>query len=151
MTKICSIWVPHCLTDDQKAQRVMCAQNLLIIFSEQSQEDILKQFIIEDETCVTFSPQPWRIGTKVWHTKGTGGPKVARIQQTAKKTLLLLAFTGDGKFCLKSNAPRETVNAEYYCDFVQSTLDKFRRERTSKRVPVSNNASSHAATLTTFD
>ena len=43
--------------------------------------------------------------------------------------MFLIAYTGDGKISFQNTVERETVNSSRYCEFVQYTCDKFRRER----------------------
>jgi len=134
MTKVCSIWVPYHLTDGHKLQRVECAKRLLNLYDSMEMSELKKKWVIEDETWVTFTPQPWQSDSKVWHKCGGPRSKKARLTNSAKKTMVLLSFSNDGKFCLHGTQKDETVNSEVYCQFVQKTLNKFRRERASKRV-----------------
>ena len=43
--------------------------------------------------------------------------------------MLLLAYTHDGKFAIQGTDRNEKVDSERYKQFVQYTIDKFRRER----------------------
>ena len=52
--KVCSTWVPHSLTEENKDQRVQCATNLIHFFALHSMDDLLRLFTVEDETWVPF-------------------------------------------------------------------------------------------------
>ena len=84
MTKVCSIWIPY---------QVKCAKRLLCLYDSMELNKLKKNWVIEDETWVTFTPQPWQSDSKFWH-------KVVVLINSVKKTMVLHSFINDGKFFL---------------------------------------------------
>ena len=48
--KLCSVWIPHLLTESNKRERVACANTLINIFDSHSMDEIMKIFAVEDES-----------------------------------------------------------------------------------------------------
>ena len=130
--KICSIWVPYIISDSQKHERVLCCENLLRLWRELGAEDFSRRFITTDETWVSFSPVPWRNELKKWSVRGTDRPRTAQHKERGNRTMLLIAFSFDGKFSVQGTIPGETVDSERYQEFAAYTLDKFRRQRNGR-------------------
>lgn len=129
--KICSIWVPYDLNDSQRKERVMCCENILKLWNELGENDFSRRFIMTDETWVSFSSVPWRNELKRWSERGTERPRAIQMKR-GNRTMLLIAFSFDGKFSVQGTVPGETVDSERYQEFVMYTIDKFRRDRSGK-------------------
>lgn len=134
MTKVCSVWVPYNLTQKNKTDRVLCCQSLLQLFDEFTIPQLLKQMVIIDETWITFEPGRSRKDSRYWHEVGTPRGQISQTRQTAKKTMALIAMTGDKKFYAETTQPNEKVNAERYIEFSKNCISKFGKERIAKRL-----------------
>ena len=58
LKKVCSVWIPHQLSQQSKEDRVSCARSLIQLIENNSQEEILRRFAVEDESWILFdTPQ----------------------------------------------------------------------------------------------
>ena len=93
--KISARWVPHLLTDEQKRQQVKVAKNLLQMFPKYDK----KQFanvVTGDETWVHYFEPVRKVSNKVWATKHSKRPIIAKRSLSAKKVLYATFFSGEG-------------------------------------------------------
>ena len=68
LRKVCSSWVPHLLIEEQKTQRLKCAQELLKTYKGCNSR-VISNLLTGDETCVhMFEPQR-RADNKQWKRK----------------------------------------------------------------------------------
>lgn len=71
LRKICSTWVPHNLTEQNKQARMQCAQAMINRMDTHSTNDCLKFWATEDETWVLFSTPGMKQDNKTWLAPGT--------------------------------------------------------------------------------
>ena len=93
--KISARWVPHLLTDGQKRQRVKVAKKLLQMFPKYDK----KQFanvLIGDETWVHYFEPVRKVSNKIWATKQSKRPIIAKRSLSTKKVLYAIFFSGEG-------------------------------------------------------
>lgn len=152
MRKICSVWVPHTLTDHHKELRVGAAKGIIRKLNQLG-ETAKRVYTIEDETWVPYEPYPSRNESKTWVKRGEKGPFLPRPQMTDKKTLLMVAFTPNKKFSVEGTEKGETVDADRYIEFLKRTGDKWRTLRSdptklSDLVLQHDNARPHSAQKT---
>ena len=142
MSKICSTWVPYNLTNQNKKDRVTCAENILRLFETYSEEQLLHRLIIEDETWVAFHPIISQEDKRVWHKIGSPRPHTAKLsstlKNTMKKTMALICFSGDKKLHAEGTEQFETVNSDRYVSFLNNAILKFGRDRYPKRITQKN-------------
>ena len=87
------------------------------ILTETIHLKILRRFAVEDESWILFNtPQ-----TKQ-QNKACMDPKKPRLQVvrpflTNKKAMILFAFTGDGKVCIRAVSPGMTINLKFILIF----------------------------------
>lgn len=153
LRKLCSVWVPHALSEKNKRDRVECATALVELFEQYSIDDLMNRFAVEDETWILFDSQLSKQENKAWISPAAKRPRVVRSVMTNKKTMVLLAFTGDGKIAVAGKAPGDTINSAAYVDFVHSVGDKWRTLRTkpmrlSELIWMHDNARPHSAAST---
>lgn len=153
LKKVCSVWVPHKLSEDNKLQRMACAERLLHMFATYSQEDILRLFAVTDETWIFFESCPAKAENKAWIVPGASRPRVIRQEMTFKKTMLSIVFTGNGKVHMEATKKGETIDSQRYIDFVRKTGDLWRTLRSdptrlSEVIWMQDNARPHTAVLT---
>ena len=81
--KIFARWVPHLLTDEQNRQRIKVAKKLLQMFQTCDK----KQFanvVTGDETCVYYFEHVRKVNKKIWATKHSKRPIVAKRSLSAR-------------------------------------------------------------------
>ena len=93
--KISARWVPHLLTDEQKRQRVKVAKKLLQMFPKYDK----KQFanvVTGDETWVHYFEPVRKVSNKIWATKHSKRPIIAKRSLSTKRILYAIFFSGEG-------------------------------------------------------
>jgi histone-lysine N-methyltransferase SETMAR len=68
LRKVCTRWVPHLLTEDQKKERVRLANETLKIFKKLTSRKI-NELITGDETWIYYFEPKRRINNKQWLRK----------------------------------------------------------------------------------
>ena len=63
LRKVCSVWVPHDLTDDQRQARVKCAKQIRKVFRQRGMDNILNCLATEDETWIYLEGKKARPST----------------------------------------------------------------------------------------
>ena len=126
--KISARWVPHLLTDEQRRQRVKVAEKLLQMFPKYDK----KQFanvVTGDETWVHYFEPVRKVSNKIWATKHSKRPIIAKRSLSTKKALYAIFFSGEGvaiKVPLKKD---KSITRKYYKDVVLKKLKKFYQKR----------------------
>ena len=129
MRKLCSVWVPHELTAQNKLQRIESA-TLILQRLEQLGEDAAKRlYAVEDETWVNFDPMLPKQENKCWIGEGDSRQTITKAKITKRKALLLLCFTANKKVVVKTLPYGETVNSEQYIAFLKLVGDRWRSLR----------------------
>ena len=88
-------WVPHLLTDEQNSQRVKMAKKLLQMFQTCDK----KQFgnvVTGDENWVYYFEPIRKVRNKIWATKHSRRPIIAKRSLSAKKVCYAIFFSGEG-------------------------------------------------------
>jgi hypothetical protein len=153
LKKICSVWVPHKLSEDNKLQRVACAQRLINMFASHSQEYLMRLFAVTDETWIFFESCPSKAENRAWIVPGAPRPRIIHEQLTFKKTMLSIAFTGNEKIIMDGTNKGETIDSQRYIEFVKKTGDLWRTLRSdptrlSEVIWMQDNARPHTAAIT---
>ena len=95
LRKVCARWVHHLLTEEQKAQRLKCARELLKTYKGCNSQ-VISNLLTGDETWVhMFEPQR-RADNKQWKRKVQKHPFIAKRTISSKKMLYAILFTQDG-------------------------------------------------------
>ena len=131
MRKVCSTWVPHELTESNKRNRVLCCQRILEFVNGHSPDELLKFWATEDETWALFQQHATKEENKCWQSRLEPRQRTIQPSLTNKKTMILLAFTGDRKFAVETLERNETVDSSRYISFLKNTGEKWRKLRTS--------------------
>ena len=129
MRKIASVWVPYELTKSNNKKRIECCTEDLHLKNELGEDEWRRRYITTDETWVSFSPKPWKCDLRKWNSKDDDRPRAIQAKDHGSRTMLLIAFSYDGKFAIQGTEKGEKVDGERYQQFVQYAIDKFRRER----------------------
>ena len=124
--KISARWVPLLLTDEQKRQRVKVAKKLLQIFTKYDK----KQFanvVTGDENWVHYFEPVRKISDKIWATKHSKRPIIAKRSLSTKKVLYAIFFSGEG-VAIKVKKGK-SITGKYYKDVVLKKLKKYNQKR----------------------
>lgn len=153
LRKVCAVWVPHLLSEDQKLQRVKCAKSMIGTIESLSVDEFLRVYATEDETWIYFTSLLPKAENKAWLPRDAPRPRIVREQLSGKKTMLLMVFTGDGKFNIHATEPGETVDSQRYVNFLHDTGEKWRKlksspTRMSELLWQHDNARPHCASAT---
>jgi histone-lysine N-methyltransferase SETMAR len=124
---VCSVWIPHKLSDDNRQQRLECCRSLLETMEIYSEYELLRVWATQDETWVPFELLGSKQENMVWIAPQTPRPQVVRPQLTFQKTMLSLVFTGNGKIWVDVTDKGETVDSERYVTFVHQTGEHWRK------------------------
>jgi transposase len=151
--KVCSVWIPHDLSEANKVQRITCAENLLNMFATHSVESLLRVFAVTDETWIPFKGCSNKVDNKTWIPPGQPRLRVTREQMTYRKTMLSIAFTGNGKVNMDTTERNETIDSERYVQFIKQTGDRWRTLHSdpthlSDLIWMQDNARPHTAAAT---
>ena len=115
--KISARWVPHLLTDEQKRQRVKVAKKLLQMFPKYDK----KQFanvVTGDETWVHYFEPVRKVSNKMWATKHSKRPIIAKRSLSTKKVLYAIFFSGEGVAIKVPVKKGKSITRKYYKDVV---------------------------------
>lgn len=63
--KLCCLWVPHSLTEEQMTHRVTWCQNILKLFDKE-QSKFVNSIVTGDETWLYYYDVPTKAQNKVW-------------------------------------------------------------------------------------
>ena len=94
---VCSVWVPHALTEVQRKLRVNCAHDLKRILIEMGEERY-NRYVVQDETWVFWDSLRTKAENKTWIPLHAPRQQVVIPKLTRRKTLLMVAFTPNGRF-----------------------------------------------------
>ena len=122
--KISARWVPHLLTDEQKRQRVKVAKKLLQMFPKYDK----KQFanvVTGDETWVHYFEPVRKVSNKIWATKHSKRPIIAKRSLSTKKVLYAIFFSGEGVAIKVPVKKGKSIMGKYYKDVVLKKLKKY--------------------------
>jgi hypothetical protein len=125
--KICSVWIPHMLTENNKNKRVTCCQGFLEMFNCYSEYELLRIWATQDESWIPFEMIAPKEDNKVWIAPQALRPRVVRPQLTPKKTMLSIVFTGNGKVSADVTEAGETIDSDRYILFVHRTGELWRK------------------------
>ena len=125
--KISAIWVPH-LLDEQKRQRVKVAKKLLQMFPKYDK----KQFanvVTGDETWVHYFEPVRKVSNKIWATKHSKRPIIAKRSLSTKKVLYAIFFSGEGVAIKVPVKKGKSITGKYYKEVVLKKLKKYYQKR----------------------
>ena len=126
--QISARWVPHLLTDEQKRQRVKVAKKLLQMFPKYDK----KQFanvVTGDETWVHYFEPVRKVSNKIWATKHSKRPIIAKRSLSTKKVLYAIFFSGEGVAIKVPVKKGKSITGKHYKDVVLKKLNKYYRKR----------------------
>ena len=119
--------MPHLLTDEQKRQWVKVAKKLLQMFPKYDK----KQFanvVTGDETWVHYFEPVRKVSNKIWATKHSKRPIIAKRSLSTKKVLYAI-FSGEGVAIKVPVKKGKSITGKYYKDVVLKKLKKYYQKR----------------------
>lgn len=128
--KISARWIPHILTDGQKKVRIQTAKRLLKMFPNFNQRQFAN-IVTGDETWVHYFEPVRKVGNKLWLTKHSRRPVVAKRTMSTKKVLYCIFFSCDGLAVQIPVQKGKSVTGRYYRDVVLKKLKKYYQKRRS--------------------
>jgi len=120
--KICSHFVPHSFTPEQKYQRIAACRDL--VATADSDPDFFKKIVAGDETwCFAYDPTTKR-QSAAWVGETLTWPKKLRFQKSHVKTTLVIFFDWQGVIHKEFVPEGETINAVYYRRVMERLLNR---------------------------
>lgn len=129
--KINARWIPHLLTDAQKNRRVEMAKKLLKIYPKYSKK-AFTNVVTGDETWVHYYEPKRKVSNRIWATKNTRRPSIAKRLRTVKKVLYAIFFTTNGPAMQTAVPKGRTVTGKFYKNVVLRKLKKYYQKRRPK-------------------
>jgi len=109
--KICSRFVPHSLTPEQKDRRIAACRDL--IATVDGDPDFFKKTVTGDKTwCFAYDPTTKR-QCAAWVGETSPRPKKMRFPKSRVKTTLVIFFDWQGAIHKEFVPGGETINAVY--------------------------------------
>jgi len=122
--KICSHFVPHFLTPEQKDRRITACRDLIV--TADSDPDFFKKTVTGDETwCFAYNPTTKR-QSAAWVGETLTRPKKLRFQKSHVKTMLVIFFDWQGVIHKEFVLEGDTINAVYYKGVMERLLNRIR-------------------------
>jgi hypothetical protein len=149
---VCSVWVPHDLSPEQRQLRVNCAKQLrrVLFAMKEAKYDL---YAVEDETWVSWNAHGTKSDNRTWLGKEESRRQVVRQTfMTSQKSLLLVTFTPNKRFSVTALPYGVTVDAQRMVDYLRRTGDLWRtlRSKPARLSEISlqmDNARPHTARL----
>ena len=151
-SKRCARWVPHNLTEDQKAERVRWCEFMLERFKSGTSKRCW-EIITGDETWVYQYDPETKQQSAVWLLPDDASPTKVRRARSVGKQMVATFFSQAGHLATVALQDRRTVNADWYINqCLPLVFDAWRRRRprTGLRGLLlhHDNASAHTAAAT---
>ena len=131
VSKICSRWIPHSLTKDQKARRVTCARKMLSEYKD-SDPRRLAEIVTGDETWIRYDEPLSKERNKVWVVKGEAPPLNPRPDFRDQKVLYSIFFDAHGPVAQIIVPKGKTITGDFYVNNCLSEVEKHYWERRPK-------------------
>ena len=145
MRKLCSNWVLHLLTVNQKQQHVNDSEYCWQLFQCNKMEFLCK-YVTMDETWIPhFTLESNRLSAE-WTAAGESCPKWPKTQSSADKVLASIFWDAQGILFINYFEKGRTINSDYY----KALLVCLKEEITKKTAPSEEKNSSFTKTMNHF-
>ena len=124
LRKVCTRWVPHLLTEEQKTQRLKCARKLLKTYKGCNCQAI-SNLPTGDETWVHMVEPQRRADNKQWKRKDKKRPCIDKRTISSKKMLYAVFFNSSGPVVQVPCPSGHTVTGRFYKNSVQKKMKEF--------------------------
>ena len=142
MRKLCSKWVLHLLTVDQKQQRVDDSEGCLQLF-QRNKKELLHKYVTMDETCIHHVTPESNRQLSEWTAVVENGPKRLKTETSAGEILASVFWEAQGIFFIDYLEKGRTINNEYYI----ALLVRLKEEITSKEPQMKKKQCSFTQTM----
>jgi len=122
--KICSRFVPHSLTPEQKDRRIAACRNL--IATADSDPDFFMKIVTGDETCCFAYDPTTKRQSAAWVGETSPRAKKNVISIVSCEKMLVIFFIWQGVIHIESVPEGETINAMYYKGVMERLLNRIR-------------------------
>jgi hypothetical protein len=119
-------WLPHKLSDEQKAKRVTMGSLMLKILKK---HNTMSHIIVVDEKVVYHEPVNNKRINAAWVPPDGDKPVVYRRTQFSPKTMVVAAMTFTGKVHVEYVERGQSINSDAYIQFLRNVFHNFSRHR----------------------
>nr|CAP20055.1 transposase [Portunus trituberculatus] len=123
MRKVCSRWVPHLLSDDEKMRRVQCASAILTEFGPDGHKRIT-DIVTGDEKWFYFFQVPHKRQNMVWLGEKDARPTVVKGGFRSRKQMFIVFFSSTGPVSVVTVPKGQNVSATYYTETALKSVVK---------------------------
>ena len=124
LRKVCTRWIPHLLTEEQKTQRLKCAQELLKTYKG-CNNWVISNLLTGDETWVHMFELQRRADNKQWKRKDQKRPCIAKRTISLKKMLYAIFFNSSLPVIQVPCPSGHTVTGRFYKNSVLKKVKEF--------------------------
>ena len=127
LRKICAKFVPRVLREDQKEIRSHDSREMVELIN--SDPAVLDALVTCDESWIYCYDSETKRQSSQWKHDGSPRPKKARRSKSTNKLLMIPFFDNTGMIYMHWVPTGQTVNKEYYVEFLREFRKRFRRMR----------------------
>ena len=127
MQKICTKFVPRVLREDQKEKHCHDSREMVELIN--LDPAVLDALVSCDESWIYRYDPETKIQSSQWKHAGSPRPKKARQSKSTHKLLMIPFFDSTGIIYMHWVPTEQTVNKEYYFEFLREFRKRFRRKR----------------------
>lgn len=113
--KVCCLWVPHNLTEEQMTHRVAWCRKMLKLF-DKGQSQYVNSIVTGDETWLYYYDVPTKAQNKVWVFDDEHTPVAVRKSRSVKKKMIAVFFRSSGIVERVVLDTQKTVTAKWYTE-----------------------------------
>ena len=124
LRKVCTRWVPHLITEEQKTERLKCARELLKTYKG-CNSWVLSNLLTGDETWVHMLESQRRADNKQWKRKDKKSPCIVKRTISSKKMLYAIFFNSSGPVVQVPCPSGHTVTGRFYKNSVLKKVKEF--------------------------
>lgn len=133
LSKLSARWVPRLLTDDHKRQHLEMATHFKKEYLAKGKA-FLESLVTMDESWVCYSTPELKSQSMQWLPKGSNPPKKAKVENSAKKIMLIAFFDFKGMIYQHYLPKGQTINSVYYMKVLTNFLVHLRKKRPEKLI-----------------
>ncbi|CAH2002003.1 unnamed protein product, partial [Acanthoscelides obtectus] len=147
--KLVSRWIPHLLTEEQKAARVNCCQKTLDRFNSGNSKNVYSIVSGDESWIYCYEPENKR-ESAVWVFEGEEKPKKVIRSRSVSKKMVATFVSNAGHIATISLNEQRTVTADWYTTIcLPKVITELRKINLERRIILhQDNASSHTAQKT---
>ena len=130
-TLICTHWVPHLLTDEQKQSRLRLASQIIEKYDKRDPRH-LEEIVTGEETWIYHFQPDSKAKNKVWVTSGGNRPVIVCCCKTSNRMLYAIFFDSKDPV-LKIPVPKgSSVTGKFYRESVLTQLQHYIKNTENK-------------------